>query len=83
MKNEGFGGEVKWEFPKGTSFEEGHWYKKFLVNKHEKIKEKKKEKSTCKRIERSNNPWKRKIDLIKISSNNVSNNDSWVGIFMT
>ena len=83
MKNEGFGGEVEWKFPEGASFEEGHWYKNFFVNEHEKIKEKKKQKSTCKRIEMPNNPWKRKVDLIEISSDNESDNDSWDVIFMT
>ena len=83
MKNDGFGGEIKWKFPEGTSFEQGHWYRKVLLKEHEKMKEKKKQKSTCKRIKRSNNPWKRKVDLIKIRSDDESNNDSWDGIFMT
>ena len=31
----------------------------------------------------SNNPWKRKIDLIKKSSNDESNDDSWSRILLT
>ena len=83
MKNEGFSGEVKWKFPEGTSFEQGHWYRKVLLKEHEKMKEKKKLKFTCKRMEISQNRWKRKVDLIKISSDDESDNDSWDGIFMT
>ena len=43
------------------------------------LKEKKKQKSACKRIEITKNPWKRKVDRIKISSDD----DSWDSIFMT
>ena len=67
----------------GTSFEQGHWYKKVLLNEHEKMKENKRHKSTCKRMEISQNPWKRKVDLIEISSDDESDDDSWYGIFMT
>ena len=41
MKSKGFGGEVKWKFLEGTSFEQGHWYRKGLLKEHEKMKEKK------------------------------------------
>ena len=83
MKNDGFGGEVKWKFPEGTTFEKGHWYRKVLLKEHEKMKEEKKLKSSCKRMEISQNPWKRKVDLIEISSDDESEDDSWDGIFMT
>ena len=83
MKNNGFGGEVKLKFPEGTTFEKGHWYRKVLLKEHEKMKEEKKLKSSCKRMEISQNPWKRKVDLIEISSDDESEDDSWGGIFMT
>ena len=83
MKDDRFGGEVKWKFPEGTTFEGGHWYRKVLVNEHEKMKEEKKSKSKWKRMEISRNPWKRKVDLIEISSDDESEDDSWDGIFMT
>ena len=28
-KDNRFGGEVKWKFPEGTTFEGGHWYRMF------------------------------------------------------
>ena len=34
-------------------------------------------------MEISQNPWKRKVDLIEISSDDESEDDSWDGIFMT
>mgnify|MGYP003323985431 CR=1 FL=1 len=34
-------------------------------------------------MEISQNPWKRKVDLIEISSDDESEDDSWNGIFMT
>ena len=83
MKNNGFGGEVKWKFPEGTTFEKGHWYRKVLLKEHEKMKEEKKLKSSFKRMEISQNPWKRKVDLTEISSDDESEDDSWNGIFMT
>ena len=47
------------------------------------MKEEKKLKSSCKRMEISQNPWKRKVNLIEISSDDESEDDSWDGIFMT
>ena len=47
------------------------------------MKEEKKLKYSCKRMEISQNPWKRKVDLIEISSDDESEDDSWDGIFMT
>ena len=39
MKDDRFGGEVKWKFPEGMNFKGGHWYRKVLVDEHEKMKE--------------------------------------------
>ena len=47
------------------------------------MKEEKKSKSKWNRMEISQNPWKRKVDLIEISSDDESEDDSWNGIFMT
>ena len=47
------------------------------------MKEEQKIKSSCKRMEISQNPWKRKVDLIEISSDDESEDDSWDSIFMT
>ena len=81
MKNDGFRGEVKWKFPEGTTFEKGHWFRKVLLKEHEKMKEEKKINSSSKRMEITLNPWKRKVGLIEISSDDESEDDSWDGIF--
>ena len=49
-KDNRFGAEVKWKFPEVTTFEGGHWYRKVLVNEHEKMKEDKTSKSKWKRM---------------------------------
>ena len=53
-----------------------------MKNKQQQIQQKK-EKAICKRYTIFNNPWKRKNDLIEISSDNESDNDSWDGIYQT
>ena len=80
--NDGFGGEVnpKWNFKKDTSFKNQQWGKRLYENEKKKKIKKKKEKANMKRFE---NPWKRKIDLIEISSDDESDDDSWNGIYQT
>ena len=78
--NDGFGGEVnpKWNFKKDTSFKNQQWGKRLYESEMKKKIKKKMEKAKMKRFK---NPWKRKIDLIKISSDDKSDNDSWNGIY--
>ena len=74
MKNKGFGGDVNpnWSFPKDTCFKNHKWGKRLYENeKLKKIKNKKK-KSYFKKFE---SPWKRKIDLIEISSDEENDDD--------
>ena len=77
--NEGFGGEVnpEWNFPEDTFFKNNQWGKRLYENEKRKKIEKKKEKALWKRYE---NPWKRKIDLIEVISDDESNGYSWNGI---
>ena len=85
IEDEGFRSEVNpdWKFLEGTFFKNHHWKKKFLENEDKKSIEQKKEKAICQRYKISNNPWKRKVDLIEISSDNESDHDSWDGIYQT
>ena len=73
--NDGFGSEVnpKWNFKKGTSFKDQQWGKRPYESEKKKMMKKKMEKAKMKRFE---NPWKKKIDLIKISSHDESDDDS-------
>ena len=45
------------------------------------MKKKIKKKMEKAKMKRFKNPWERKIDLIKISSDDKSDNDSWNGIY--
>ena len=80
--NDGFGGEVnpKWNFKKDTFFKNHQWGKRLYKKEKKKQIEKKKERALWNRYE---SPWKRKIDLIEISSDEESDDDSWNGIYQT
>ena len=85
IKHKGFSGEVNpdWKFLEGTFFENHQWGKRLYENEYKKINEQKKKKTVWKRYKISDNPWKRKIDLIEISSDDESNDVSWNGIYST
>ena len=85
IKYKGFGCEVNsdWKFLEGTFFENHQWGKRLYENEYKKDNEQKKMKAVWKRYKIFDNPWKRKIDLIKIRSDDESNDDSWNGIHLT
>ena len=85
IEDEGFRSEVNpdWKFLEGTFFKNHQWGKRLYENEYKKDNEQKKMKAVWKRYKISDNPWKRKIDLIEISSDDESNDDSWNGIYST
>ena len=68
------------EFSKRYFLQNNQWGKRLYENEKKNQIEKKKEKALWNRYE---NPWKRKIDLIKISSDDYSDDDSRKGIYPT
>ena len=76
VKHKRFGGDLNpdWKWPEGTYITNNKWGNGLF----KKIK--KKEKSMFKKFE---NPWKRKIDLMEMDSNEESNDESCNGILQT